>query len=72
MLTDGVTTGRVQAGVWLLAENRETPYDGSTETPNPLRERTTIRVLLLTGDIRLTKSLGLQLSATIPDVTRLP
>ena len=70
MLTDGVTTGRVLAGVWLLAENRETPYDGSTETPNPLRERTTIRVLLLTGDIRLTKSLGLQLSATIPDVTR--
>ena len=70
MLTDGVTSGRVQAGVWLLAENRDTPYDGSTETANPLRERTTIHVLLLTGDVRLTSRLGLQFSATIPDVTR--
>ncbi len=65
-----MTTGRVQAGVWLLAENRDTPYDGSTETPNPLQERTRVRVLLLTGDVRLTMNMGLQISATIPDVTR--
>jgi hypothetical protein len=70
VLTDGVTTGRWQAGVWLLAENRDTPYDGSIETPNPLREQTTIRVVLLTGDVRFTKNFGLQISATIPDVTR--
>lgn len=70
MLTDGVTTGRLLAGVWLVAETRDTPYDGSVETPNPLRERTSIRVLLLTADIRLTDVLGVQVSATIPDVTR--
>jgi hypothetical protein len=70
VLTDGVTTGRVQGGVWLIAETRDTPYDGSAETPNPLREKTTIRVLLVTGDVRLTRKFGLQLTATIPDVTR--
>ena len=53
MLTDGVTSGRVQAGVWLLAENRDTPYDGSTETANPLRERTTIHVLPSDGEPRI-------------------
>ena len=70
MLTDGVATDRGQAGVWLLAENRGTPYDGSTETPNPLQERTTIRVLLLTGDVRMTEYFGVQISATVPHVTR--
>jgi hypothetical protein len=70
VLTDGITRGKAQAGVWLLAENRDTPYDGSTETPNPLKERTTVRVLLLTGDVRLTMNMGLQISATIPDITR--
>ena len=49
MLTDGLTTGRALIGVWLVAEDRKTPYDGSTETPNPLQERTTIRVLLITA-----------------------
>lgn len=70
MLTDGLTTGRVQIGAWLLAENRDTPYDGSTQTPNPLRERTTIRVWLLTSDLRLTTRAGVQISATVPDITR--
>ena len=70
MLTDGVATGRALVGVWLVAENRDTPYDGSAATPNPLQERTEIRVLLLTGDVRLTKGAGIQISATIPDVTR--
>src|SRR5262245_48887543 len=65
-----MTSGRVMAGVWLVAENRDTPYDGSTETPNPLQERTEIRVLLLTTDLRLTSSLGVQLSVSVPDVSR--
>jgi hypothetical protein len=65
-----MTIGRLQAGVWLLAETRDTPYDGGAETPNPLREQTTIRVLLLTGDVRLTDNLGVQITATVPDVTR--
>ena len=65
-----MTRGRAQAGVWLIAEDRDTPYDGSTETPNPLSERTRVRVLLLTGDVRLAANFGVQISAAIPDITR--
>ena len=70
MLTDGVTTGRVKLGVWLVAEDRDRPYDGSDSTDNPLHERTRIRVPLLTVDVRLTQQFGLQAAATVPDVTR--
>lgn len=70
MLTDGVSTGRLQLSGWLLAEDRDTPYDGSDETTNPLQERTRVRVWLVTGDVRLTKAFGLQVTATVPDVTR--
>jgi hypothetical protein len=70
VLTDGLATGRLQISGWFVGEDRDTPYDGSRETPNPLQERTRIRVWLLTGDLRLTRSTGLQITATIPDVTR--
>ena len=70
MLTDGLTQGRVQLSGWLIGEDRDTPYDGSRETPNPLQERTRVRVYLITGDVRLTPSFGVQVTATIPDVTR--
>jgi hypothetical protein len=70
VLTDGVSTGRLQLCGWLLAEDRRTPYDGSDRTPNPLQERTRVRVWLLAGDIRLTKAFGVQVTATVPDVTR--
>jgi hypothetical protein len=70
VLTDGVATKRLQLSGWLLAETRDTPYDGSDETPNPLQERTRIRVWLLTTDVRVTERFGFQLTSTIPDVTR--
>ena len=70
MLTDGVTTGRVKVGIWLVAEDRDRPYDGSGSTDNPLQENTRIRVPLVTVDVRLTQQFGLQTAATIPDVTR--
>lgn len=70
MLTEGLSTNRMLVGGWLIAEDRDTPYDGSRETPNPLRERTTIRVWLLTADVRLTTKAGVQVSVAIPDVTR--
>ncbi|MEX2270966.1 MAG: hypothetical protein WD690_05820 [Vicinamibacterales bacterium] len=57
-------------GGWLIAEDRDTPYDGSTETANPLRERTLIRVWLLTADVRITTKSGVQITAAFPDVTR--
>jgi hypothetical protein len=70
VLTDGLATGRFQVSGWLVAEDRDTPYDGSTETPNPLHERTRIRVVLLTSDLRLGARSGVQISATVPDITR--
>ena len=57
-------------GGWLVAEDRDTPYDGSGETSNPLQERTRIKVWLLTADLRLTARAGLQVTAALPDVTR--
>jgi hypothetical protein len=70
VLTDGLTQGRLQLGAWLVAEDRDTPYDGGDKTPNPLQERTRIRVWLFTGDLRVGRQFGLQVSATVPDVTR--
>lgn len=70
MLTDGLSQGRLQLSGWLVAEDRNTPYDGSETTPNPLEERTRIRVWLVTGDVRLTRRLGVQVTTTLPDVTR--
>ena len=70
MLTDGLRDGRVQLSGWIIAEDRDTPYDGSDETANPLQERTRIRVYLVTGDVRITDLFGVQVTTTLPDVTR--
>ncbi len=70
MLTDGVTTSRVKVGIWLVAEDRDNPYDGSDPTDNPLQEETHIRVPLMTVDVRFTEQFGVQAAATVPDVTR--
>lgn len=70
MLTEGLSTNRLLVGGWLIAESRDTPYDGSAATPNPLQEKTGVRVWLLTADVRLTTKAGLQVTASIPDVTR--
>lgn len=70
MLTEGTTTNRLLVGGWLVAENRDTPYDGSSETGNPLGERTDIRVWLITADVRLAARSGVQVTVALPDVTR--
>ncbi len=70
MLTDGLTQKRLQISGWFLGEDRDTPYDGSEKTENPLQERTQVRVYLLTADIRLSKMFGVQVTSTVPDVTR--
>jgi hypothetical protein len=61
---------RVKVGAWLLAEERDTAYDGSREVDNPIEERTTIRVPLLTVDVRVTDTFGVQAALTVPDITR--
>jgi hypothetical protein len=71
VLTDGLRpTDRVYVSGWLVAETRDTPYDGSATTDNALQERTGIRVYLLTGDVRLAERMGLQFTVALPDVTR--
>ena len=70
VLTDGVTMGRFKVCAWLVGEDRDTAFDGSTEVDNPLRERTRILLPLATFDVRLTDRVGMQVAATIPDVTR--
>lgn len=54
----------------MVAEDRDRAYDGSSDSDNPLQERTTIRVPLITLDLRLTPRLGIQAAASIPDITR--
>jgi hypothetical protein len=65
-----VTGSRVKLGAWLVAEDRDAAFDGSSEVDNPTRERTQIRVPLLTIDVRLTNQFGVQAAASVPDVTR--
>lgn len=70
MLTEGVTDGRFKVGAWLVAEDRDTAFDGSTKVENRQRERTQIQVPLVTFDLRLTERLGIQAAMTVPNVTR--
>lgn len=70
MLTDGLRDGRFQLSGWVVAEDRDTPFDGSDQTANPLQERTRIRVYMVTGDVRIADLFGVQVTGTIPDVTR--
>jgi hypothetical protein len=60
----------MKLGAWLVAEDRNRAYDGSEERQNPLREETTIRVPLVTLDVRITRRFGVQAAATVPDITR--
>ena len=62
--------GRFKVGAWLVGEDRDTAFDGSREVENALRERTRILIPLATFDVRLTDSIGFQVAATVPDVTR--
>jgi hypothetical protein len=69
-LTDGVTGSRVKVGAWLIAEDRDRAFVGSSTAENQLQERTQILVPLLTLDVRVTDRFGVQAAASIPDVTR--
>lgn len=69
-MTDGVTSGRFKLGAWVVSERRTRAFDGSSRVDNPLQERTSITVPLLTLDVRLTRRFGAQAAASIPDITR--
>ena len=69
-MTDGVVGKRVKVGAWLIAEERDKAFDGERETDNPLQEATSIRVPLVTLDVRVTQQFGIQAAATVPSITR--
>ena len=69
-MTEGVTGSRFKLGAWLVGEDRNTVYDGSSKVDNPHNERTQIRVPLMTLDVRFTQQFGIQGAVTLPDVTR--
>jgi len=69
-LTDGVAFARVKVGAWVVVERRAEAFSGSDEAPNPLQEKTSITVPLLTFDVKVTERLGFQAATTRPDVTR--
>ncbi len=69
-MTEGLVGSRVKIGAWLVAEDRDRAFRGSDEVENPLNEKTSIRVPIVSVDVRLTDQLGVQLAATVPDITR--
>ena len=61
---------RFKLGAWLVTEDRDKAFDGSAEVENVMSERTQVTVPLVTLDVRVTPRFGVQLAATVPDVTR--
>jgi hypothetical protein len=55
VLSEGVSGSRFKLGIWLVAEDRDTAFDGSDEVANPLQERTRIVVPLVMFDMRITE-----------------
>jgi hypothetical protein len=62
--------GRLRVSTWVISERRDTVYDGSSRQWNPLEERTSITVPLITVDFRLTPRFGLQGATTVPLIAR--
>ena len=62
--------GRFKVGAWVVAEDRDRAFDGSSEVENPSRERTRILVPLITFDLGISSRFGVQAAVSIPDVTR--
>lgn len=60
----------MKIGAWLVAEDRDRAFRGSDEAENPLNEKTSIRVPILSVDVRFTDQVGMQIAATVPDITR--
>ena len=62
--------GRLRISTWIVAEHRDTVYDGSTTEPNPLNEKTDITLPLAMIDFRVTTRFGLQAAMAIPLIAR--
>jgi hypothetical protein len=62
--------GRFRVATWLVAERRDRVYDGDRRQANPLDERTSITVPILSVDMRLTPRWGVQISTAVPLIAR--
>ena len=69
-MSDGSMAGRMRVGTWVVTERRDRVFNGSTAEDNPLEERTSITVPIVSVDYRITPSLGIQASAAVPLITR--
>jgi hypothetical protein len=69
-MSDGMMPGRFRVGTWVIRERRDAVFNGSTRESNPLDERTTITVPLLSVDARLTKRVGVQIQTGVPLIVR--
>ena len=69
-MSDGSMAGRFRIGTWVISEQRNLVFNGSTEETNPLDERTDITVPLVSLDVRLSRHVGLQLTSGVPVIVR--
>ena len=69
-MSDGSMPGRFRLATWVITEQRDVVYSGSTREGNPLDERTEITVPLLSLDVRLTLRVGVQLTTGVPLIAR--
>ena len=60
----------MKVGAWIVVERRSDAFDGAEKVANPLQEKTSITVPLLTVDVKVTDKFGFQAASTVPDVTR--
>ena len=69
-MSDGSMPGRFRLATWIITEQRDVVYSGSTREGNPLDERTEITVPLLSLDVRLTPRVGVQFTTGVPLIVR--
>ena len=69
-MSDGPMIGRLRLSTFVFTERRETVYDGSRREDNPLQERTSITVPIVTVDYRVATRFGVQASTAIPLIAR--
>jgi hypothetical protein len=69
-MSDGFMPGRFRVATWVVSESRDRVYDGSSRGDNPLDERTSITVPLVSVDFRVTPRWGLQASTAVPLIAR--
>src|SRR5262245_6661579 len=69
-MSDGPMLGRFRLSTWLIAEDRNTVYNGTQEEENPLSEETSIAVPMVSVDYRVTERFGLQALTVVPFIAR--